>query len=157
MTEFKPGTSPPPVRMPMRFMRATAMLPDRRGVCGKPRFLAQLASANGVPPCVLDPHSPAPIRDVAPPGSPLQQGPSRRRAWLHRLWPRPSARHRSAEGADPRVGDVPGLRRPGLTLAHMAQPPAADDLGGRSVSLPIPRDALVLIIGVAASGKSTFA
>ncbi|HEX7173340.1 MAG TPA: AAA family ATPase [Candidatus Limnocylindria bacterium] len=39
----------------------------------------------------------------------------------------------------------------------MAHPPAADDLGGRSVSLPIPRDALILLIGVAASGKSTFA
>ena len=39
----------------------------------------------------------------------------------------------------------------------MTHPPAADDLGGRSVSLPIPRDALVLTIGVAASGKSTFA
>lgn len=39
----------------------------------------------------------------------------------------------------------------------MAHPPAADDLGGRFVSLPIPGDALVLLIGVAASGKSTFA
>jgi protein phosphatase len=39
----------------------------------------------------------------------------------------------------------------------MAHPPAADDLGGRSVSLAVPRDALVLMIGVAASGKSTFA
>jgi protein phosphatase len=39
----------------------------------------------------------------------------------------------------------------------MAHPPAADDLGGRSVSLAVPRDALVLLIGVAASGKSTFA
>jgi predicted kinase len=38
-------------------------------------------------------------------------------------------------------------------------PPAADHLGGRSVSPPIllPPDALVLLIGVAASGKSTFA
>jgi protein phosphatase len=39
----------------------------------------------------------------------------------------------------------------------MAHRPAADDLGGRSVSLAVPRDALVLMIGVAASGKSTFA
>ena len=41
----------------------------------------------------------------------------------------------------------------------MTTSPAADDLGGRSVSvtLPIPADALVLLIGVAASGKSTFA
>ena len=41
----------------------------------------------------------------------------------------------------------------------MTTPPAADDLGGRSsfVTLPIPGDALVLLIGVAASGKSTFA
>jgi predicted kinase len=39
----------------------------------------------------------------------------------------------------------------------MALPPAADDLGGRSVYLPIPPDALVVLIGVAASGKSTFA
>ena len=39
----------------------------------------------------------------------------------------------------------------------MAHPPAADDLGGRPVSLAIPRDALILLIGVAASGKSTFA
>ncbi|MDQ2674197.1 MAG: AAA family ATPase, partial [Chloroflexota bacterium] len=39
----------------------------------------------------------------------------------------------------------------------MAHPPAADDLGGRFASLAIPRDALVLLIGVAASGKSTFA
>ena len=41
----------------------------------------------------------------------------------------------------------------------MTSSPAADDLGGRSVSvtLPVPADALVLLIGVAASGKSTFA
>jgi protein phosphatase len=41
----------------------------------------------------------------------------------------------------------------------MASPPAADDLGGRSVSpvIPLPADALVLLIGIAASGKSTFA
>ena len=41
----------------------------------------------------------------------------------------------------------------------MDTPPAADRLGGRSVSPPIllPSDALVLLIGVAASGKSTFA
>jgi protein phosphatase len=41
----------------------------------------------------------------------------------------------------------------------MTTTPAADDLGGRSVSVPlrIPADALVLLIGVAASGKSTFA
>ena len=41
----------------------------------------------------------------------------------------------------------------------MTHSPAADKLGGRSVSvtLPIPADALVLLIGVAASGKSTFA
>ena len=41
----------------------------------------------------------------------------------------------------------------------MTTGPTADDLGGRSVSGPIllPPDALVLLIGVAASGKSTFA
>jgi predicted kinase len=39
----------------------------------------------------------------------------------------------------------------------MAHPPAADEFGGRSVSLPVPADALVLLIGIAASGKSTFA
>jgi protein phosphatase len=39
----------------------------------------------------------------------------------------------------------------------MASSPAADDLGGRSVVLPLPADALVLLMGVAASGKSTFA
>ncbi|HYI65509.1 MAG TPA: AAA family ATPase [Candidatus Limnocylindrales bacterium] len=41
----------------------------------------------------------------------------------------------------------------------MTTSPAADDLGGRSVSITIalPSDALVLLIGVAASGKSTFA
>lgn len=38
----------------------------------------------------------------------------------------------------------------------MASSPAADDLGGRFV-LPLPTDALVLMVGVAASGKSTFA
>jgi predicted kinase len=37
--------------------------------------------------------------------------------------------------------------------------PAADALGGRSVSptLSVPPDALILLVGVAASGKSTFA
>jgi protein phosphatase len=41
----------------------------------------------------------------------------------------------------------------------MASPPTADDLGGRSVSptIVLPRDALVLLVGIAASGKSTFA
>jgi predicted kinase len=39
----------------------------------------------------------------------------------------------------------------------MAYPPAALTTGGRSVSLPVPGDALVLLIGIAASGKSTFA
>ncbi len=41
----------------------------------------------------------------------------------------------------------------------MNHPPAADDLGGRSVSLAlsVPVDALILLIGIAASGKSTFA
>jgi|SRR5687768_7986066 predicted kinase len=39
----------------------------------------------------------------------------------------------------------------------MASSPAADDLGGRFVVLTLPTDALVLLIGVAASGKSTFA
>lgn len=41
----------------------------------------------------------------------------------------------------------------------MTTPPTADDLGGRSVSGPIvlPSDALIVLIGVAASGKSTFA
>ncbi|MGQ0609088.1 MAG: AAA family ATPase [Chloroflexota bacterium] len=41
----------------------------------------------------------------------------------------------------------------------MMTPPAADDPGGRSVSLvlAVPADALILLIGIAASGKSTFA
>jgi predicted kinase len=41
----------------------------------------------------------------------------------------------------------------------MAFPPAAEIRGGRSVSpaLSLPRDALILLIGIAASGKSTFA
>ena len=41
----------------------------------------------------------------------------------------------------------------------MTTGPTADDLGGRSVSgaVVLPPDALVLLIGVAASGKSTFA
>jgi protein phosphatase len=41
----------------------------------------------------------------------------------------------------------------------MASPPAADALGGRSVSrvLLLPADTLVLLVGIAASGKSTFA
>lgn len=39
----------------------------------------------------------------------------------------------------------------------MAPSPTADDLGGRPVSIALPLDALVLLIGIAASGKSTFA
>jgi predicted kinase len=41
----------------------------------------------------------------------------------------------------------------------MATPPTADTHGGRSVSpeIVLPADALVLLIGVAASGKTTFA
>jgi protein phosphatase len=39
----------------------------------------------------------------------------------------------------------------------MASSPAADIRGGRFVVLPLPPDALILVIGIAASGKSTFA
>lgn len=39
----------------------------------------------------------------------------------------------------------------------MASSPTADDLGGRFVSIDLPAGALVVLIGIAASGKSTFA
>ena len=41
----------------------------------------------------------------------------------------------------------------------MESPPTADDSGGRSVSgtIALPPDALVVLMGIAASGKSTFA
>src|SRR6186997_9514 len=35
--------------------------------------------------------------------------------------------------------------------------PTADDLGGRSVFISLPADALVVLIGIAGSGKSAFA
>src|SRR5688500_14729787 len=141
MTELRPGTSPPPVRMPMRFMAAAAMLPDRRAICEKTRFLAELTSANGVPPCVLDPHSPASLCDLAAARSPFLEGSSRRRAGLDHLRTRTAPRHRPAEGADPRVGDVPGLRRTGLTFSRwiLHRPPmtsAAGPLLGRSPFRP---------------------
>ena len=39
----------------------------------------------------------------------------------------------------------------------MATPPTAAEPGGRFVLLPLPADAMVSLIGIAASGKSTFA
>jgi len=39
----------------------------------------------------------------------------------------------------------------------MASSPTADNLGGRFVSIDLAADALVLLIGISASGKSTFA
>jgi predicted kinase len=39
----------------------------------------------------------------------------------------------------------------------MDSSPTADDLGGRSAFISLPGDALVVLIGIAASGKSTFA
>jgi protein phosphatase len=39
----------------------------------------------------------------------------------------------------------------------MTNPTAADHHGGRSSFLDVPRDALILLVGIAASGKSTFA
>lgn len=39
----------------------------------------------------------------------------------------------------------------------MSTPPAADSFGGRSASLTAPADALIVLVGIAASGKSTFA
>lgn len=39
----------------------------------------------------------------------------------------------------------------------MASSPTADDLGGRFVSIDLPAGALVLLVGISASGKSTFA
>ncbi len=41
----------------------------------------------------------------------------------------------------------------------MTTPPAADSIGGRSVSrlIALPADALVILIGISASGKTTFA
>jgi protein phosphatase len=39
----------------------------------------------------------------------------------------------------------------------MASSTAADSIGGRSPFLTVPADALVLLVGIAASGKSTFA
>ncbi len=39
----------------------------------------------------------------------------------------------------------------------MASSPTADDPGGRFVSIALPSDAMVVLVGVAGSGKSTFA
>ena len=39
----------------------------------------------------------------------------------------------------------------------MASSPTADDLGGRSVFIALPVDALVVLVGIAGAGKTTFA
>src|SRR6185503_11876455 len=126
MMELSPGTSPPPVRMPMRVTptswragRPLVLASTRPGLaCVWGRFRAQYPSPTAIPavPCAKDrddndDHDErTTLRNLAPARPAVLQGAPAARSGADHLRPDPAPRHRLAAAADPRRRHVPGVR-----------------------------------------------